>query len=159
MIKNNLSKYKNFIKENSDKDIFDDDYEYLNKLLKNYWYEEEDDILSPGDRIIYNNSKSEHNGKLGTFTDIREDGKYRILFDNGKKFVCDSKNLEKLKVKKNFSTEYSFKNGDRITYVNSESKYDGESGIFLNIRYDGKYRILFDSGAKLAASPEFVKPE
>jgi hypothetical protein len=184
VIKNNLIRYKSFIRENAgtSRTGFDmigewettnqsnfsseDDLEYLKRILDKEWYEEEGKNPMPGDRIIYSKEGSEHNGKTGTFKEIREDGKYRLEFDDGKKLAADAKNVKKVEVKlrkpDNADDEpfiRKFNIGDRIIYTNMESQHNGEHGTFLSVRGDGKYRIEFDSGVKLAASPQFVRPE
>jgi len=39
--------------------------------------------LKEGDKITYVNPKSDHNGETATFVSMRDDGKYRICFDDG----------------------------------------------------------------------------
>lgn len=102
-----LNKYLKFILESADfidnkpgKTPFnndeDDDYNYLNNLFKMNQPENIDDgKLKEGDRITYHKDGSEHDGKSGVFTGIREDGKYSIVFNDGKKLAAISKNIHK----------------------------------------------------------------
>ena len=108
----NVKKYDQFLKVNED-----DDYKYLNKMLKldsddpRLRFELPDNFvggknvlrpknpaykmaLKEGDRIIYNNPKSEHNGKKGVFKKIREDGKFSVVFDDGTKFAANGNNVQ-----------------------------------------------------------------
>lgn len=41
-----------------------------------------------------------------------------------------------------------------LIYKRSGSKYDGQHGVFIREREDGKYIIRFNNGSTLAASPE-----
>lgn len=92
-----MKKYNQFINEALDEDEFD----YLNKMLSGEEDDpkeddpKDDESLEPGDKITYYKQGSENDGKSGVFVGIREDGKYRLAFDDGKKFVCDSKNVYK----------------------------------------------------------------
>jgi hypothetical protein len=61
-------------------------------------------IVSEGDKITYKKEGSEHNGKNGIFTGIREDGKYRITLEDGKKLAVDGKNVSKFDVAKDIAT-------------------------------------------------------
>ena len=47
-----------------------------------------------GDKIIYKNSKSDHNNKSGVFLEVRPDGKYSVRFDDGIKFAGKAKNFQ-----------------------------------------------------------------
>jgi hypothetical protein len=62
------------------------------------------------------------------------------------------------RLRQRHQTEIEFNNGDKIMYENPGNHHDGETGIFLSIREDGKYRIRFDDGGGiLAADPHHVK--
>lgn len=51
-----------------------------------------------------------------------------------------------------------FKPGDKVVYENPGNHHDGETGEFLSIREDGKYRIRFDDGGGiLAADPHHLR--
>lgn len=51
-----------------------------------------------------------------------------------------------------------FKEGDKVLYMNEKSEHNGKIGTFIGIRpEDGKYRIQFEDGRRLAASPHHVK--
>jgi hypothetical protein len=50
-----------------------------------------------GDRIIYENPNSEYNGKLGVFNKVREDGKYKIIFNDGIKFAATKHYVKPIK--------------------------------------------------------------
>jgi hypothetical protein len=89
-----MKKYNQFIKESLDES--DEDFDYLNKMLGGEEDDPKDDeSLEIGDKITYYRQGSENNEKSGVFVGIREDGKYRLVFDDGKKFVCDGKNVYK----------------------------------------------------------------
>jgi len=53
-----------------------------------------------GDKIIYKKEKSIYDGKTGIFSKMKLDGKYSIIFDDGKKFATDAKNVFPLEEKK-----------------------------------------------------------
>ena len=46
-----------------------------------------------GDKIVYKKDNSVHNNKTGVFVSDRGDGKYRVVFDDGKKFIAIGKNI------------------------------------------------------------------
>ncbi len=82
----------------------DDDLDYLNKMLNVHVDKEvepakpvndnDGDVPTAGDRIVYYKEGSEHDGKTGVFVGIREDdGKYRIVFDDKKKLAANAKNV------------------------------------------------------------------
>jgi len=51
-----------------------------------------------------------------------------------------------------------FKEGDKISFRRNGSEYDGQSGVFLGMRSDGKYSIRFEDGRRLAAFSKNVHP-
>jgi hypothetical protein len=158
-----MKRFYQFIKEDVDIDLSlpdpdaDEDIEYLNRLLNKSWEEEEDPFVEGG-KITYRKEGSEHDGKNGIFTGIREDGKYRITLDDGKKLAVDGKNVVRFSAPARvdpagFTLATSLKPGDRVIYINQESKHNEEDGTFMGVRGDGKYHIQFDDGSRLAASP------
>jgi hypothetical protein len=46
-----------------------------------------------GDKVMYKNPKSEHDGKAATFVEQKEDGKLSIRFEGGGKLACNPKNV------------------------------------------------------------------
>lgn len=55
----------------------------------------EEDIKS-GDRIKYTKDGSEHDGMIGIFLGVREDGKYHIRFDDGTKLAATPHHVTKI---------------------------------------------------------------
>lgn len=83
------------IYENSEFDEMDPndpDFMYLCKLFNVNVQK-----LEVGERVVYQNVSSEHNNKNGNITGIRDDGKYSITFDDGKKLAASAKNLQIIK--------------------------------------------------------------
>jgi hypothetical protein len=58
-------------------------------------------VFKEGDRVIYKRAGAENDNKIATFVSVREDGKYRIVFDyNKRKFAADPKHLSLAEEKK-----------------------------------------------------------
>ena len=130
-----VKKYEDFLREEKE----DDDYSFLDKMLgrnKGIAPPSDDDprlkfklpddfvggrnVMRPrnpgfkprfeeGDRIVYNNPKSDHNGKTGRFIRVREDGKFSVEFDDGTKFAGNGNNFDVAELeynKKDFILKY-----------------------------------------------------
>lgn len=54
---------------------------------------EEDIIFKDGDKILYKKKNAINDGKYGKFYGTRNDGKYKIIFDDGVKFAAARKNI------------------------------------------------------------------
>lgn len=67
-------------------DYFEDEYKRRTDPLNT-------SEIVEGDRIVYYKDGSENNGKKGIFVGYREDGKARVVFEDGKKFVALAKNV------------------------------------------------------------------
>ncbi len=81
----------------------DEDLDYLNRLLGNAPdtpIVEDDGILKKGSKITYYKDGSDYDGKSGTFVDVKEDGKFSLRFDDGKRFAANAKNVYPLGEKK-----------------------------------------------------------
>jgi hypothetical protein len=116
----NIKKYNDFLREEKE----DDDYSFLDKMLgrnkgvappekgdPRLKFQLPDDFIGgknvkrprnpgfkpqfeEGDKLIYHNPKSEHDGKIGKFVKVREDGKFSVVFDDGVKFAGNGNNFE-----------------------------------------------------------------
>jgi hypothetical protein len=72
----------------------DEDYE---ERQKRYRDEKEEIEFEPGDKIMYENPENHHDGEVGQFLSVRNDGKYRIRFDDtGIILAADPDHLRKI---------------------------------------------------------------
>lgn len=133
-----------------------------------------------GDKVTFKRRGSDHDGKSGMFLGIREDGKYSIKFDDGKRFAALAKNVfpyqdkpaqiwaapdEKFDDwKSSFNTpnhfrgrEEIFQKGDQVQYHNPKSVHHEKIGIFQERRDDGKYIVKFDEIKFTGNSKNFTK--
>lgn len=126
-----------------------------------------------GDKVTFRRKGSDHDGKNGMFLGVREDGKYSIRFDDGKRFAALAKNV--FPFDKGSSLGYdpvtqddekfddwrsgyrtpehfrghsdrdrdSIKKGDQVQYHNPKSEHNEKIGIFQEKREDGKFVVKF----------------
>lgn len=87
-----MKKYNQFIKEELDND---EDFDYLDSLFS------KKEEFSKGDDVIYDKDGSEYDGKSATFIEVRDDGKYSIKFEDGKRLAVNSNNVHKPGTSKN----------------------------------------------------------
>lgn len=181
-----LKKFNNFVFEGKDeqdkidelldkgiKNLNSNEKELLNRLSKGgSLNKSKDDIIIKGN--IKKGGKKEKdylNNMLGTnfgddtqifgvapeesFSDIENDQTLADLFAKAKS-----------KGKTPNYSENKFEKGDKIIYKKQSrglgkcdtTTNDGKTGVFVSVRKDGKYSIVFDDGKKLAANPSNIHP-
>lgn len=61
--------------------------------------EKSEESLKEGDKVIYKNPGKELDNKKGTYYGKKDNGKFKILFDDGTKLACHAKNIHKIEEK------------------------------------------------------------